>query len=254
MTIISWNINGLRAIIKKDFLENIKEMNPDILCLQETRATAESVLKSLSPLSYPHLFTNTADKKGYSGTALLCHNKPISITSGMGMSPHDKEGRLQCAEYQNFYLVHVYAPNSGEKLKRLSYRKKWDSDFLNYVKRLENTKPVILAGDFNVAHQPIDLKNDIANYNKTAGYTQIEIEGMNALIRAGFVDSFRALHPNKIAYTFWNYRFKAREKNMGWRIDYFLISTSLVKNLQESNILTDYYGSDHCPILLKIRP
>ncbi len=248
MNIISWNVNGLNAISKKSFFESIKKMNPDILCLQETKIQDKKALEILVPLANYFIYCNSAEKKGYSGTALLCKNKPIKLT----IVDEDKEGRIICAEYSNFYLVNVYVPNSGQQLERLNYRKIWDANFLSYLKVLEKTKPVIVCGDFNVAHQPIDLKNDKANYNKTAGYTQIEIDGMQNLLNAGFVDSFRYFHPTKIAYTFWSYRFHARAKNIGWRIDYFLVSKSLIGNIKEIEILSDYYGSDHCPISLEI--
>jgi exodeoxyribonuclease-3 len=254
MKLISWNVNGLRAIVKKDFFTDIKKMDPDILCLQETKAQDYEVTKALSQLSNYHSYVNSANKKGYSGTVILSKNKPISIFNDMGITKHDKEGRVICAEYSNFYLVNVYVPNSGQQLERLDYRKQWDTDFLHYLQHLEKEKPLIVAGDFNVAHQPIDLKNDIANYNKTAGYTQVEIDGMNNLINAGFIDSFRNLHPNEVAYTYWSYRFKARERNTGWRIDYFLISKSLADKIETVEIFSEYYGSDHCPIGLEINP
>ena len=252
MIIISWNVNGLRAIVKKEFLQNINTMNPDILCLQETKAQDNQVLKALSPLSNYNLYINSATKKGYSGTAILSKTKPIAITNDMGIEKHDNEGRIICAEYPNFYLVNVYVPNSGQQLERLDYREKWNADFLIYIKALEKVKPVIIVGDFNVAHQPIDLKNDKANYNKTAGYTQIEINGMTNMINEGFVDSFRYLHPKDVAYTYWSYRFKARERNTGWRIDYFLVSTLLIDKIKKVTILSEYYGSDHCPIHLEV--
>jgi exodeoxyribonuclease-3 len=252
MTIVSWNVNGIRAIVKKDFFETIEKINPSILCLQETKAQEAELKKAISPLSGYHAYANSADKKGYSGTALLSKTKPASLTNNMGISDHDTEGRIQCAEYENFYLVNVYVPNSGQKLDRLKYRKQWDADFLDYLKKLEKIKPVIACGDFNVAHQAIDLKNDKSNYNKTAGYTQVEIDGMNKFIDVGFVDAFRYLHPNTIAYTYWSYRFNARARNTGWRIDYFLVSNTLVKNLKSVELLSEYYGSDHCPIRLEI--
>ena len=252
MTIISWNVNGLRSIVKKDFFENINKMNPDILCLQETKAQDSEVLKALSPLSNYNLYINSATKKGYSGTAILSKPKPIVITNDMGVEIHDNEGRIICAEYPDFYLVNVYVPNSGQHLERLYYREKWDVDLLKYIKDLEEVKPVIIAGDFNVAHQPIDLKNDKANYNKTAGYTQIEIDGITNMINEGFVDSFRYLHPKEVAYTYWSYRFKARERNIGWRIDYCLVSTFLIDKIKKAIIHSEYYGSDHCPIQLEV--
>lgn len=252
MNMVSWNINGLRAIVKKNFYKDIKKLNPDILCLQETKAQDDLVIKELSLLNNYYIYVNSAEKKGYSGTATLSKSKPISVQNDIGLDAHDYEGRVICLEYPNFYLVNVYVPNSGQQLERLDYRKKWDSDFLNYLTNLKKRKPLIIAGDFNVAHRPIDLKNDKANYNKTAGYTQIEIDGMSAMINAGFVDVFRHLHPNQIAYTYWSYRFKARERNIGWRIDYFLISSMLKNNIKTTSILSDYYGSDHCPIHLEI--
>ena len=252
MNIVTWNVNGIRAIAKKDFFEDINKINPDILCLQETKAQDEEVEKTLSEMSGYNRYYNSADKKGYSGTALLSNIKPISIVNDMGIAEHDNEGRVQCAEYSDFYLVNVYVPNSGQKLDRLDYRKKWDSDFLKYLKHLEKTKPLIVSGDFNVAHQPIDLKNDKANYNKTAGYTQVEIDGMDNFLNTGFVDSFRHYHPDEVAYTYWGYRFNARERNTGWRIDYFLVSNSLVDKIKAVEILSEYYGSDHCPVRLEI--
>lgn len=252
MNIISWNVNGIRAIVKKDFFESIKRLDPDILCLQETKAQDQEVEKALSKLKTYHNHFNSADKKGYSGTALLTKTKPISMTDDMNVAEHDSEGRVQCAEYPDFYLVNVYVPNSGQQLDRLDYRKKWDGDFLNYLQNLEKTKPVIVCGDFNVAHTPIDLKNDKANYNKTAGYTQIEIDGMDNFIHAGLVDSFRYLHPDEVAYTYWSYRFKARERNTGWRIDYFLVSSKLVDKIKSVKIFPNVYGSDHCPLSLEI--
>ncbi|MBT8306444.1 MAG: exodeoxyribonuclease III [Maribacter sp.] len=252
MNIISWNVNGIRAIVKKDFFESIQNLNPDILCLQETKAQDDEVEKALSQLNSYYNHFNSAEKKGYSGTALLSKKKPITIINDMEVPEHDLEGRIQCAEYPEFYLVNVYVPNSGQQLERLQYRKKWDSDFLAYLKNLEKNKPVIVCGDFNVAHTSIDLKNDKANYNKTAGYTQIEIDGMDNFVNSGFVDSYRYLHPDEVAYTYWSYRFKARERNTGWRIDYFLVSSKLVDNIKSVNIFSDVYGSDHCPIGLEI--
>jgi exodeoxyribonuclease-3 len=252
MNIISWNINGLRAVMKKGFLESISKLDPDILCLQEAKASESEIQKELLPLTKYHLYSNSAIKKGYSGTITLSKKEPIHFEASMGVEDHDKEGRLICTEFPEFYLINVYVPNSGQKLDRLDYRKKWDQDLLSYLKALEEKKPLLVLGDFNVAHQPIDLKNDKANYNKTAGYTQIEIDGMTNLLNSGFVDTFRHFHPNKIAYTFWSYRFKARERNTGWRIDYFLASEKLLSKIKSVEILSDYYGSDHCPIRLNI--
>jgi len=252
MKIISWNVNGIRAIAKKDFFETVKKMAPDILCLQETKAQDHEVEETLSKLEHYNRNYNSADKKGYSGTAILSKTAPIVISSDMNISEHDAEGRIQCAEYDDFFLVNVYVPNSGQQLDRLDYRKQWDADFLNYLKNLEQTKPVIACGDFNVAHRAIDLKNDKSNYNKTAGYTQIEIDGMDNFIKSGFVDSFRHFHPDVVDYTYWSYRFKSRERNTGWRIDYFLVSKSLVERIKSVEILSEYFGSDHCPIAMEI--
>lgn len=252
MKIISWNINGIRAITQKDFFDDISKMNPDILCLQETKAQDGEVAKALLQLEDYHQYYNSAERKGYSGVAILSKKEPISIAYDMGIEEHDAEGRVICSEFDAFYLVNVYVPNSGQNLVRLDYRQKWDVDFRNYLKDLEKTKPVILCGDLNVAHRAIDLKNDKANYNKTAGYTQIEIDGMDNLINEGFVDSYRHFNPDAVAYTFWSYRFKARERNTGWRIDYFLVSNRLMDTVDNVEILSEYYGSDHCPIQLKL--
>ncbi len=247
MKITTWNVNGIRAILKKNFVEDINKISPDILCLQETKADRETVLQLIEPLGFKYKYANAAEKKGYSGTALLSNIKPVSVTYGMGMEKHDNEGRVITAEFDNFFLVNVYTPNSGQKLKRLDYRKEWDKDFQNYLDTLEKKKPVIACGDFNVAHQPIDLKNPKSNYNKTAGYTQVEIDAMSRLTEAGFIDAFRYLYPDKIQYTFWNYRFRARERNAGWRIDYFLVSKKLIDKVKDVIIHDDIYGSDHAP-------
>ncbi len=252
MKIISWNVNGIRAVIKKEFFESMENAGWDILCLQETKAQDEEVEKALLPWKEHTMFTNSAVKKGYSGTTVISKIPVEGNSFDMGVPEFDQEGRIICTEYEAFYLVNVYVPNSGQKLDRLDYRQTWDSGFLKYVMNLEQNKPVIVCGDFNVAHRPIDLKNDKANYNKTAGYIQVEIDGMDNFIDAGYIDTYRHLHPNKEAYTYWSYRFKARERNTGWRIDYFLISKALLPSLQEVEILSDIYGSDHCPIALTI--
>ena len=253
MKIISWNINGVRAITKKDFFEDISKLDPDVLCIQETKAQKDEVKEALSEMKDYHQYYNSAERKGYSGVAILSKKEPITVSYDMGIIEHDTEGRVICAEYDDFYLVNVYVPNSGQKLERLDYRKGWDTDFRNYLKNLERTKPIILCGDLNVAHRAIDLKNDKANYNKTAGYMQIEIDGMDNLINEGFVDTFRYFHPDTVAYTFWSYRFQSRERNTGWRIDYFLVSNPLVEKINKVEILSEYYGSDHCPIKLDIK-
>ena len=252
MKIVSWNVNGIRAIVKKDFFESINKLSPDILCLQETKAQEKEVEKALLPVNNYKQYYNSADKKGYSGTTILSKTDPLNIINDIQIPEHDTEGRVQCAEYEKFYLVNVYVPNSGQKLDRLEYRKQWDIDLLKYLKNLEKTKPVIVCGDLNVAHSSMDLKNDKSNYNKTAGYTQIEIDGMDNFIKAGFVDTFRFFHPNDIEYTYWSYRFKARERNTGWRIDYFLVSESLIEKIKDVTIYSNVFGSDHCPIGLEI--
>ncbi|HLS10584.1 MAG TPA: exodeoxyribonuclease III [Flavobacteriaceae bacterium] len=253
MKIISWNINGVRAIVKKDFFEDIAKMDPDIICLQETKAQDTEVEKALVNMPDFHQYYNSAERRGYSGVAILSKIEPISVSYGIGVEEHDQEGRVLCAEFEDFYLVNVYVPNSGSKLVRLDYRKTWDDDFRAYLENLKKTKPVILCGDLNVAHKAIDLKNDKANYNKTAGYTQVEIDGMDKLLDVGFVDSFRHFYPEKEGmYTFWSYRFKSRERNTGWRIDYFLVSESFMDKVKSNEILSEYYGSDHCPIELEL--
>tara|TARA_Y100000589_G_scaffold136859_1_gene130928 strand:- start:34942 stop:35703 length:762 start_codon:yes stop_codon:yes gene_type:complete len=248
MKIVSWNVNGIRAIMKKGFIESVNDINPDILCLQETKAQDDQVREALFGIDDYQLYVNSAERKGYSGTAILTRPEPLSVQYDMGIEEHDKEGRVIAAEYKDYFLVTVYTPNSGSELVRLDYRKKWDQDFLHYVKNLEKTKHVIICGDLNVAHQPIDLKNPKANYNKTAGYTQVEIDGFENLLKAGFVDTFRHFYPDTVKYSWWSYRFNSRAKNIGWRIDYFLVSESLLPRVKDSFILNEYEGSDHCPV------
>ncbi len=252
MKIISWNVNGIRAIVKKDFLEDIKTLDPDILCLQETKAQPDEVEKAIENLEGYHQYYNSATKKGYSSTAILTKVKPIKVTNDMGIPEHDNEGRVICAEFENFHLVTVYVPNAGAGLKRLDYRQQWDIDFKQYLVELEKTKPIVVCGDLNVAHTAIDLKNDKSNYNKTAGYTQIEIDGLQAMLDTGLIDSFRYKNPNIVKYSYWSYRFNARKNNSGWRIDYFLVSEKLKDKILSAEILNEYFGSDHCPVLLEI--
>jgi len=253
MRIISWNVNGIRAIAGKGFADEIKKMNCDIFCLQETKAQDEQVREAVADLQGYHIYTNSAEKKGYSSTAIFSKVKPISVTNDMGIAEHDKEGRVIAAEYEKFYVVTVYVPNSKSELERLDYRQQWDRDFLNYLKNLEKKKPVIVCGDMNVAHQAIDLKHPKANYNKSAGYTQIEIDGMSNFVKAGLIDSYRHFYPEKIEYTWWSYRAGARAKNVGWRIDYFLVSESLLPQLTDSFILHQVMGSDHCPVGIDLK-
>lgn len=252
LKIISWNVNGIRALQKKGLNDIVDSLNTDILCIQETKAQDDQVATVLFDSGY-HFTSNSAVRKGYSGTAILCKTQPQKIIGDIGIDQHDQEGRVLTAEYPDFYLVNVYVPNSGSELIRLDYRKQWDTDFLSYLKALEEKKPVILCGDLNVAHQPIDLANPKNNYNKTAGYTQVEIDGFNNLINSGFVDTFRQKYPTKVAYSWWSYRFNARAKNIGWRIDYFLVSPEIVKNVTEAFILPDVVGSDHCPVGINIK-
>ena len=252
MKLVSWNVNGIRAITKKDFYSSVRSFNWDVLCLQETKAQENEAAEALKPVGELHSYFNSAEKKGYSSTAVLSIPKPSGHSLDMGVEEHDREGRIICVEYEKFHLVNVYVPNSGQGLVRLDYRQQWDRDFLHYLKEKEKSKPVIVCGDFNVAHRPIDLKNDKSNYNKTAGYTQIEIDGMDNFINAGFVDTFRYLHPEEVAYSYWSYRMNARARNVGWRIDYFLVSESLKAKIKSASILAQYMGSDHCPVQLEI--
>ena len=249
MKIISFNVNGIRAITGKSFLQDMQRVNADIICLQETKAAVDQVKETVASLSEYHIFAHEADKKGYSGTAILTKTKPHNITYHIGIEEHDKEGRTICAEYDEFFLVNVYVPNSGSELARLGYRQTWDRDFLSFLKNLEKIKPVIVCGDFNVAHKAIDLARPKANYNKSAGFMQEEIDGMDAFTSHGLVDTFRHIHKEAIdKYTWWSYRAGAREKNIGWRIDYFLVSQSYLKKVTDAFILNEIHGSDHCPV------
>lgn len=252
MKLISWNVNGIRAISNKNFIENVRELDPDILCLQEIKADLTVVATILEPLQGYSLFVNPAEKKGYSGTAILSRKVPSSVDTGPVEPPFLPEGRIQCADYGEFYLVNVYVPNSGQGLKRLDYRDSWDVAFFEYLQELHYKKPVILCGDMNVAHRAIDLKNDKSNYNKTAGYTQTEIDGMDRLLRSGFIDVYREKNPDREAYTYWSYRFKARERNIGWRIDYFLLTSELRERVVSAEIYSEVQGSDHCPVGLSL--
>lgn len=252
MKIISWNVNGLRAAVKKDFFTNMQVIAPDVICLQETKAQQDEVTHALQDLNGYHIYANSAVQKGYASTALLSKDLPKSVVPDMNITEHDQEGRVITAEFDDFYLVTVYVPNSGRGLVRLDYRRRWNQDFLAFLKKLEKNKPVIVCGDLNVAHQAIDLANPKSNYNKTAGYTQDEIDGFSTFLQAGFVDVFRHLYPEKIMYTWWSYMFNARVKNVGWRIDYFLVSQVLLNSVKDCTILTDIMGSDHCPIMLEI--
>ena len=248
MNIISFNVNGIRAVVGKTFITDMQALNPDIICLQETKATPEQVQDAVSSLKGYHVFASSAERKGYSGTAILSKEMPLNVTYGIGIAEHDNEGRVICAEFDNFFLITVYVPNSGSELLRLAYRQTWDAAFLNYLKNLEQQKPVLVCGDFNVAHQAIDLARPKENYNKAAGYMQEEIDGMNAYVSAGLIDTFRTLNPDTVKYSWWSYRAGARQKNVGWRIDYFLASAALQSAIKEAYILNDILGSDHCPV------
>ena len=253
MKIISFNVNGIRAIVAKNFIQDMKAISPDVICLQETKADAEQVAIAVADLSGYHVFANQAEKKGYSGTAILSKKAPISVEYGMGTDEHDHEGRIVKAEFDDFFLVCVYVPNSGSELARLPYRQQWDADFLAYLKNCEKTKPVIICGDLNVAHQAIDLARPKENYNKAAGYMQEEIDGMNRFVEAGLVDTFRNANPDLAKYSWWSYRAGAREKNVGWRIDYFLASQSFLNRITATEIYNDILGSDHCPVGITIK-
>lgn len=248
MNIISFNVNGIRAVVGKTFITDMQALNPDIICLQETKATPEQVQDAVVDLKGYHVFASSAERKGYSGTAILSKTNPLNVTYGIGILEHDTEGRVICAEYQDFFLITVYVPNSGSELLRLAYRQTWDAAFLAYLKNLELQKPVLVCGDFNVAHQAIDLARPKENYNKAAGYMQEEINGMNAYVSEGLIDTFRVLNPDTVKYSWWSYRAGARQKNVGWRIDYFLASATLQPVIKEAFILNDILGSDHCPV------
>jgi len=250
MKIISWNVNGIRAVIKKGFYDFMDDYNPDIICLQETKASEDQVDLKLD--EYPYKYWNAAEKKGYSGTAIFSKIKPISITNDIGIDKHDQEGRVITAEFNNFFLVTVYTPNSKRELLRLDYRQKeWDIDFLKYLKDLEKSKPVVFCGDLNVAHKEIDLKNPKTN-RRNAGFTDEERMGFDNYISAGFIDTFREFEKGEGHYTWWSYMFQARSRNVGWRIDYFCISESLRTKLKKSYILKDVMGSDHAPVVMEI--
>lgn len=250
MKFISWNVNGLRACVGKGFLDFFKEADADIFCLQETKLQAGQI--DLELPGY-HQYWNYAEKKGYSGTAIFAKEEALRVTCGIGMEEHDHEGRVLTLEYPDFYFVTVYTPNSQNELARLDYRMKWEDDFLSYLKKLEETKPVIFCGDLNVAHKEIDLKNPKSN-RKNAGFTDEERGKFTALVEAGFIDTFRHFYPDlEGVYSWWSYRFSARAKNAGWRIDYFLTSASLKDRLEDAMIYSEVMGSDHCPVGLIIR-
>jgi exodeoxyribonuclease-3 len=248
MKIVSFNVNGLRAITKKSFLSDIKAMQPDILCLQETKANDDQVNEALVGFDDYYIYSNSAEKPGYSGTAVLSKTQPIKVMNGMGIAVHDDQGRTITCEFQDFWLVNTYVPNSGAELAKLDYRKTWDLALLDYLKTLEKSKPVIWCGDMNVAHTPMDLANPKSNYNKSAGYTQDEIDGLQRYFDNGFVDTFRHFNPDTVKYSWWSARFNSRAKNVGWRIDYVIASKSLIPKIKSTFILNEVQGSDHCPV------
>ena len=244
MKFISWNVNGLRACVGKDFENQFKELDADFFCLQETKMQEGQL--DLQFEGYES-YWNYAEKKGYSGTAIYTKHKPLNVSYGMGVEEHDHEGRIITLEYDQFYLVTCYTPNSQTELKRLDYRMTWEDDFRKFLKSLDAKKPVVICGDLNVAHEEIDIKNPKTN-RRNAGFTDEEREKMTVLLNDGFTDSFRYLHPDEVTYSWWSYRFKAREKNAGWRIDYFLVSDRIKEQITEAKIHTEIMGSDHCPV------
>ena len=248
MKFISWNVNGLRACASKGFADVFAMLDADFFCLQETKMQAEQLDLQFSGYQS---YWNYADKKGYSGTAIYTRHTPISVNYGIGIDEHDHEGRVITMEMQDFFLVCCYTPNSQDGLKRLDYRMKWEEDFLAYLKRLDSAKPVILCGDLNVAHEEIDLKNPKTN-RKNAGFTDEERTKMTLLLSNGFIDTFRTLYPEQVTYSWWSYRFQARQKNAGWRIDYFIVSDRLKNHIKEAKIHTEILGSDHCPVELEL--
>ena len=257
-SILSWNVNGIRAVLKKGFEAFLAETNHDIVCLQETKIS-EDLVHGFQFENYPHLIWNCAEKKGYSGTAIFSKQAPLSVKKGIGIEKHDKEGRVISAEFEDFYLVTVYTPNAqghdeNRRPKRLDYRtKEWDVDFLNFILELEKSKPVIFCGDLNVAHKEIDLANPSTNH-KNAGFTDEERQGFQSILDAGYLDIFRELHPDTTdAYTWWSYRVNARANNLGWRIDYFCVSEKLRAQVASTKNLTSVLGSDHCPITLSLK-
>lgn len=249
MKLVSWNVNGIRACVTKGFMDFFNDIDADVLCLQETKMQPGQLV--LDTPGY-HQYMNSADKKGYSGTMVFSKQEPLSVTYGIGIDEHDHEGRVITCEYDQFYLICVYTPNSKDQLLRLDYRMKWEDDFKDYLHRLNEKKSVIVCGDLNVAHKEIDLKNPKTN-RRNAGFTDEERGKMTALLDSGFTDSFRYLYPDQEGiYSWWSYRFKAREKNAGWRIDYFLVSDDAKEKIREAKIHTDVFGSDHCPVSLEI--
>ena len=249
MKIISWNVNGIRAIAKKSFFTDLELLEPTIICLQETKANNGQVAETLESLNEKYIYSNSAERPGYSGTAAISKIKPLNVIKDTGIREFDSEGRVLCLEFEQFLLLNVYVPNSGSELARLAYRQEWDKTFLGNLKDLERIKPVVICGDLNVAHKEIDLARPKANYNKAAGYMQEEIDGMNRLTEGGLVDTFRYFYPDDTGrYSWWSFRAGARSKNIGWRIDYFLVSKSYLSKVKDAFIREEITGSDHCPV------
>lgn len=256
MRLTSWNVNGIRAVVKKGFDSIMTSLNTDVLGLQETKAQDDQVqeaLFDLPSLDGYEVYSSSAIKKGYSGTAIITRVAPIEVKAGIGIADMDTEGRVLRAEFEDFHYVTVYTPNSSSGLKRLPFRKEWDVAFRDYLMELDSDKPVVCCGDLNVAHAPIDLARPKSNYNKTPGYTQDEIDGMTAHLNSGFVDTWRHANPDEVKYSWWSYRGGAREKNVGWRLDYMIVSSRLLERTSNPQILNDIMGSDHCPVSLDIK-
>lgn len=253
MKLISWNVNGLRAVINKGFKEFFDKIDADIFCIQETKMQENQIDDNIKEIVKEYnSYWNSAEKKGYSGTAIFSKEKPVNVTYGIGKEEHDKEGRVITLEFEKFYMVNIYTPNSKRELERLDYRQVWEDEIREYLLKLNESKPVIMCGDLNVAHQEIDLKNPKTN-RRNAGFTDEERNKMTELLNAGFTDTFRYKYPDvEGKYSWWSYMFHAREKNAGWRIDYFIVSNSLKDNIEDAKILDDVYGSDHCPVELDI--
>ncbi len=249
MKLISWNVNGIRACITKGFNDFFNEINADVFCIQETKLQ-ENQADAIQFEGY-YRYINCAVKKGYSGTMVFTKQKPLSVSYGLGIEEHDQEGRIITLEYDKFYLVCCYTPNSKRELERLNYRMNWEDEILKYFKRLEESKPVVYCGDLNVAHEEIDIKNPKTNHF-SAGFTDEEREKMTRLLSSGFIDTYRYLYPDKVEYSWWSYMRQAREKNIGWRIDYFIVSDSLKEKIKDAKIHTEIYGSDHCPVELDL--
>lgn len=248
MKFISWNVNGIRAAVKKGFEDFFKEADADIFAIQETKAQPEQIA-----LDFPdyHMYANSAVKKGYSGTAVFTKKEPLNVTYGIGKEEHDQEGRVITCEFEDFYFVTCYTPNSQTELARLDYRMQWEKDFLAYLDALDEKKPVVLCGDLNVAHHEIDLKNPQSNH-KNAGFSDEERSAMTRLLSHGYIDTYRYFYPDQVEYSWWSYRFKSRERNAGWRIDYFIVSKRFIEHCRDAKIYTDVMGSDHCPVSLEV--